>query len=644
MSAQMPSVLIFMLYFAADASRLQDAKGFLPIGHPRPAHPHHARAALQFPLLRPRPRLATSMHAKPGAKTLSDAPETLTERLMRSLPDEEQSGGAGGQSTYEGLLRLDARWHALRNGQLPPASRIVTEELDAPQESPDFDVVVCGGTLGILLAAALQIRGFQVAVVEAGLLRGRNQDWNVARKEIMELVEVGVISLSDLEDVIGIEFNPMRVGFLGGEDIWINDVLNVGVRPSALVAAARRTFEAKGGRVFERTPLQSVVVRPGATVLTVGGRQEPIRARLVLDSMGQQSPIVAQIRDGQKPDGVCAVVGSCASGYPEDLNSFGDVIYMDTPTICSGTGECPTQYFWEAFPASSGPRDRTTYLFTYMDLVPERPSIMDIFEDYWRLLPRYQGVQLEDIQLKRVLYGLFVTYKSSPLAPGFERILQVGDASGIQSPLSFGGLGALTRHIGRLTNAIGSALDADALSKEELALINPYQPNLRAAWLFQSAMRPPFEGKGRLDDDMFIANMMASTFETQQAAGVEVMLPFLQDVLRVDGLVQSIGGLMIRDPVVAARITAKVDPGAIGRWTLDFLAMCILTVLDAGARKTPLKDIISKLPPKLAYQVQRRAEGWQYGAGLDYVPGDISPVTPQVLSKVKVAAALSDKI
>ena len=41
-------------------------------------------------------------------------------------------------------------------------------------------------------------------------------------------------------------------------------------------------------------------------------------------------------------------------------------------------------------------------------------------------------------------------------APGCR---QVGDASGIQSPLSFGGFGALTRHLHRLQAAISEALE-----------------------------------------------------------------------------------------------------------------------------------------------------------------------------------------
>jgi len=55
-------------------------------------------------------------------------------------------------------------------------------KVDAPlPSSPTFDVVVCGGTLGIFMACALQLRGFKVCVVERGPLRGRTQEWNISR-------------------------------------------------------------------------------------------------------------------------------------------------------------------------------------------------------------------------------------------------------------------------------------------------------------------------------------------------------------------------------------------------------------------------------------------------------------------------------
>ena len=47
--------------------------------------------------------------------------------------------------------------------------------------------------------------------------------------------------------------------------------------------------------------------------------------------MGNGSPITRQQRFGLKPDGVCAVVGSCASGFDAATNTVGDIIYTNTP-------------------------------------------------------------------------------------------------------------------------------------------------------------------------------------------------------------------------------------------------------------------------------------------------------------------------
>lgn len=64
----------------------------------------------------------------------------------------------------KGLLRADAGWTALRNmktgDDAGPAPTYVTES-DTPlgaENPPAFDVVVCGGTLGIFVATALQMR------------------------------------------------------------------------------------------------------------------------------------------------------------------------------------------------------------------------------------------------------------------------------------------------------------------------------------------------------------------------------------------------------------------------------------------------------------------------------------------------------
>lgn len=105
-------------------------------------------------------------------------------------------------------------------------------------------------------------------------------------------------------------------------------------------------------------------------------------------------------------------------------------------------------------------------------------------------MPAYQGLtSLESVKFKRVLFGGFPCYSSTnPLTPGFDRVLQLGDASASQSPLSFGGFGSMLRHLGRLSGAVGHALREDRLSRQDLAWVHPYQPSLSAAWLFQRSM------------------------------------------------------------------------------------------------------------------------------------------------------------
>jgi 2-polyprenyl-6-methoxyphenol hydroxylase-like FAD-dependent oxidoreductase len=406
-----------------------------------------------------------------------------------------QAGGAGGGTTYADLQRLDAAWLDLRTrevyGPRPEFVRRTEDPLPAP---PALDVVVAGGTLGIFLAAALQAAGLKVAVVERGEVKGRAQEWNLSKKELVGMIELGVLSGEDAAAAISIEFNPVRAGFHGGQDVWTRDVLNIGVSPARLVAAARRRFEAAGGLVLERAALQGAWVHPDGVTLRLaggGGAEGGVTAKLLVDAMGNASPIVRQVRHGAKPDGVCLVVGTCARGFDPAANATGDVIYTagpsepPAPAAGGGGGLSSLQQFWEAFPAGSGPGDRTTYMFTYLDAAPERPSLEAMLEHYWEAMPRYQGVALEALEVRRILFGVFSTYRDSPLPPAFDRVLAVGDASGIQSPLSFGGLGALARHLRRLTCAIGDAVEADALDRASLRFINGYNPGLSGAWMLQ---------------------------------------------------------------------------------------------------------------------------------------------------------------
>ena len=54
-------------------------------------------------------------------------------------------------------------------------------------------------------------------------------------------------------------------------------------------------------------------------------------------------------------------------------------------------------------------------MFSYLDAHPERPSLEYFMEEYLRLLPEYQNIPLEQLDLKRFLFGFFPAYRQSPL-------------------------------------------------------------------------------------------------------------------------------------------------------------------------------------------------------------------------------------
>lgn len=144
----------------------------------------------------------------------------MTEKIFEDIQQRatsKQAGGAGGATTYEALQRLDKAWHTLRHSQ--PGSNVpqfVTETSSPLPSSPEFDVVICGGTLGIFLATALQLQGVSVAVLERGKLAGRAQEWNIARSELQQLVELDVLTAAEVEAAIAVEWHDVRMGFKVG--------------------------------------------------------------------------------------------------------------------------------------------------------------------------------------------------------------------------------------------------------------------------------------------------------------------------------------------------------------------------------------------------------------------------------------------
>lgn len=290
-----------------------------------------------------------------------------TESIFKELDTRQgqQSGGAGGSTTLDGLRNLNNVWLKLKDGGwAEPPTQIVTDKSSMAyridESGLNYDICVSGGTLGIFYAAALQKLGYKTCVIERGKIAGRIQEWNISRKELGALVRLNILTAEDIEAIISIEFNPVRVGFKTdtspmtrepGFELYINDILNLGIKPDALITIMKQKYLALGGTIYEGEGLKSVSVFSNTAQLQLTS-DKSLTARLVLDAMGNGSPISKQIRGPVEPDGVCIVVGSCAHGFEQANNTYSDVIYTDTP-ITSKSSLSSLQYFWEAFPAGT---------------------------------------------------------------------------------------------------------------------------------------------------------------------------------------------------------------------------------------------------------------------------------------------------
>ncbi|KAK9806132.1 hypothetical protein WJX72_002795 [[Myrmecia] bisecta] len=525
------------------------------------------------------------------------------------------------------LKASEAYWTAMRKG---PSKRgpAVVKTRHRKLGQVDYDVCVCGGTLGLFIALALQLRGHRVCIIEKRLCQGRTQEWNISRQELQVLVRLGLVTEAELRTAISSEFNPVRVGFKGGEDIWVDDCLNLGVNPKYLLDVLRERFLSVGGAIRERTAFRSAEIftdgiaiktatNPETMPITAGDAGNVVSCRLLVDCMGHWSPIVKQLRGGTKPQGMCLVVGTCADGFPEDKNRTGDLLYTMTDAAED------MQLFWEAFPAAGG--GRTTYMFTYADADQRRLSLEQLLDRYFELLPQYQGVPLSDLKFRRVLFGGFPCYEDSPLKPGFDRVVQVGDASASQSPLSFGGFGNMVRHIQRLTDGLDNALREDQLSKRALTLMQPYQPSLSAAWLFQRSMafrigqvrEKRVSGSGRqasketgwLPAD-HVNRLLRCNFRVLRLLGDRALRPFLQDTIQWGPLTASMAGMMLTDPLVVCRVLVQVGPKVLLGWFKHYFFLGAYSLLHLLTK--PLRGLVN------SYRLLRWMDAWKWGSGQDY--------------------------
>ncbi len=395
----------------------------------------------------------------------------------------------------------EKRWREnVRNPQIPTP---VIRPLETPlSEENTYDLIYIGGALGAIHSALMAARGYRVLLVERLPYGRMNREWNISRDEFAQLIELGLFTQEEFEDLIAREYvdgfnkffdsnNPEN---LKAKVLHTPKVLNIAMASDKLLGSCGEKFLKAGGEIRDETEFQYAEVADNGVRLTLKhlgtGETSQVQGRLLIDAMGTASPIAWQLNGNRAFDSVCPTVGAMIDGgfepgvwdsdYGDVLNSHGDV----------SRGR---QLIWELFPGAG--QELTFYLFHYHQVHPDNPgSLLEMYEDFFTILPEYRRCDLEKLVWKKPTFGYIPGHFSlgnRDRKVAGNRVLAIGDAASLQSPLVFTGFGSLVRNLPRLTALLDVALKYDRLTSKDLAAIRAYQDNTAVTWLFSKGMMVP---------------------------------------------------------------------------------------------------------------------------------------------------------
>jgi len=252
------------------------------------------------------------------------------------------------------------------------------------------------------------------------------------------------------------------------------------------------------------------------------------------------------------------------SQYGDVLNSHGDI----------SRGR---QLIWELFPAEG--EEITIYLFHYHQVHPDNPgSLLEMYEDFFTILPEYRRCDMEKLVWKKPTFGYIPGHFSvggSDRTVAYDRLIGIGDAASLQSPLVFTGFGSLVRNLGRLTALLDTALKHDLLKARQLNQIRAYQSNVSVAWLFSKGMMVP---TGRYLPPQRINSMLNTFFGLLATEPPEVADTFIKD--RVDWLTFNRLALIAawQNPSLLPWIWELAGPKDILRWLGSYFSFTLNAV------------------------------------------------------------------
>ena len=418
----------------------------------------------------------------------------LTVKFFQRIPN--------GEYDLNRVYWWEKRWReSVKSAKTPKQVIFRDSQLSPTKHDLEYDIVYLGGALGAIHAAMMAKLGYRVCLVERIPFGRMNREWNISRAEFQNLIDFGLFTKEEFESMITAEYVDGFNKFFDGNNppdlkskvLHTPTVLNIAIDTNCLLEICSKKLHKYGAVICDRTEFEKVIISEQSAVVYAKnletGEPVTIQTRLVIDAMGSASAIAQQINDGQAFDSVCPTVGAVLEGLDQTVwdSQYGDVLFSH------GDISRGRQLIWELFPAEK--KELTIYLFHYHQVHPENAgSLLELYEDFFTILPEYRRCDMDKLVWKKATFGYITGHYSlneNSKKCAFDRILAIGDAASLQSPLVFTGFGSLVRNLPRLATLLDTALKHDLLKVDDLNQINAYQSNIAVTWLFSKGMMVP---------------------------------------------------------------------------------------------------------------------------------------------------------
>ncbi|MCL2923853.1 MAG: flavin-dependent dehydrogenase [Trichodesmium sp. MAG_R04] len=482
----------------------------------------------EFPLTYPEPPTIDLSNQSIFTALASDYP--LTVKYFQKMPR--------GEYDLHRLYWWEKRWReAVKNPQKP--KQVIWKKESGKNHNSDieYDLIYVGGALGSIHAAIMAKLGYKVLLLERLPFGKMNREWNISRSEIQGLIDLGLFTDTEIENLIAREykdgfnkfFDANNPDFCKAKILHTPTVLNLALNSEKLLSLCGMKLQEAGGKIVDETEFIKADIEPEKVVIytqNLSSKTEEIFCgRLLVDAMGTASPVAWQLNGKRAFDSVCPTVGAIIDGgfeagvwdsnYGDVLNSHGDI----------SRGR---QLIWELFPGADN--ELTIYLFHYHQVHPENPgSLLEMYEDFFTILPEYRRCDMDKLVWKKPTFGYIpghFSIKGSDRQVAFDRLVCIGDAASLQSPLVFTGFGSLVRNLPRLTELLDTALKYDLLSANHLNKIRAYQGNIAITWLFSKGMMVP---TGKFLPPQKINSILNTFFGLLAESPPEVADTFIKD-------------------------------------------------------------------------------------------------------------------